>query len=319
VDARPIVDLHLSQGVILMNKLLSTTALVLALGLPTFALAQSTTPAADPAAQSENGDMQGFLSARSQSDILASELMGQDVFARRTPEDSSDTAAQSDSANEGNQRGATMTRADIDQMDNIGQVNEIVLSQDGDVRAVVIGVGGFLGIGQQDVAVTMDQITIGYDQDDRSQMHVVVNFSAEMLKQSPRYDRTAAVDDGTAAPQDTAENQRTALSRPAMAREGYDQLEATQVSSEMLIGKTVYDVSDDSVGTVDDLIMDDSGEVTNVIIDFGGFLGMASSQVSLRFDELTILTTANNDDVRVYVDATKEQIQNLPQYEQAQN
>lgn len=165
-------------------------------------------------------------------------------------------------------------------------------------------------MGARDVAVTIDQVTIARDQDDRSQMYVVVNTTTDMLEQSPRYDRTAMADDAMTP---TA-GQRTAFNRPEMAREGYTQVEATEISNDMLVGQSVYDVSDSSVGTVDDLIMDDAGEVTNVIIDFGGFLGMGSSQVSLRYDELTILTNAANDDLRVYVDATKEQIQSLPQY-----
>lgn len=87
-----------------------------------------------------------------------------------------------------------------------------------------------------------------------------------------------------------------------------------QVSSEMLVGKSVYGVNDNSVGTVDDLIVDAAGTISEVIIDFGGFLGMGSSQVSMAFDELTILSNDGNADVRVYVDATKEQIQALPPY-----
>lgn len=291
-----------------MNKFFTTTALALALGLPTIAFAQTTTSATDPAMEAEHENMHGFLSARGQSDILASELIGHDVYARRTVADSS---ASDDQTRNADQATTSMTVADLDEMDNIGQINEIVLSHDGTVRAVVIGVGGFLGIGQQDVAVTMDQVAFFRDQEDQSQMYVVVNTNAEMLEQSPSYDRSAMTDDRGAT---TADDQRTALSRPAMAREGYSQVEATEISSEMLVGQSVYDVSDDSVGTVDDLIMDDAGAVTNVIVDFGGFLGIGSSQVSLGYDELTILANAENDDLRVYVDATKEQIQNLPQY-----
>ena len=57
--------------------------------------------------------------------------------------------------------------------------------------------------------------------------------------------------------------------------------------------------------------------ITEVIIDFGGFLGMGTSQVSLGFDELTILADEGRSDVRVYVDATKEQIQAQPEYRAA--
>jgi hypothetical protein len=40
----------------------------------------------------------------------------------------------------------------------IGDVNDIVIDRDGRALAVVIGVGGFLGIGEKDVAVAMSEL-----------------------------------------------------------------------------------------------------------------------------------------------------------------
>jgi sporulation protein YlmC with PRC-barrel domain len=82
----------------------------------------------------------------------------------------------------------------------------------------------------------------------------------------------------------------------------------------MLVGKDVYGLNENSVGTIDDLILDDEGKVANVIIDFGGFLGMGTSQVSIGYDELTVLANDGRADVRVYVDATKEEVQAQPKY-----
>jgi len=42
--------------------------------------------------------------------------------------------------------------------EKLGDVNEILLDKDGKVRAVVIGVGGFLGMGEHDIAVSMDKL-----------------------------------------------------------------------------------------------------------------------------------------------------------------
>ena len=349
-----------------MKTLLSTTALLLGLGMPTLMLAQTEAPAEATATTQAAADMPGFLAMRGEADVFASELIGRDVYARRVVEGSTDTTATAPTA-------GTMTqiaRADLDNMDNIGQINEIVLSNDGQVRAIVIGVGGFLGMGEQDVAVTMDQVTFAADPEDRSEMYVVVNTGAEMLKASPRYERNAMSGDamtgtandaaatdttatdttatdttatdttatdttatdttatdttatGTAATDATANDtavtgtttgDRTAFVAPKIDRDGYNPVEVTEMSSEMLVGKTVYSVNDDSVGTIDDLLLDDQGAITNVIIDFGGFLGMGTSQVSVGFDELTILADEGRTDVRVYVDATKEQIQAQPQY-----
>jgi len=48
--------------------------------------------------------------------------------------------------------------------ENVGDVNDIILSKDGKVQAVVIGVGGFLGLGEKDVAVPMDRIQMVRDE-----------------------------------------------------------------------------------------------------------------------------------------------------------
>ena len=299
-----------------MKKLLSTTALALALGLPSLSLAQATSPAAEPAAQSQAADNYVFLSSREQSDLLASELLGHEVYARRMPAETASTEGQPGMMTDGNHGMVSMTRADLNEMENIGKINEIVLSSDGQVRGIVIGVGGFLGVGEMDVAVAMDQVTFAFDPEDRSQTYVTVNIGVDMLEESPAYDRTVMTDDSSAERADAPAADRTAFTRPEVDRDGFDRVEATRVSTDMLIDATVYDVDDNSVGTVDKLVVDDGGAITNVIIDFGGFLGMGSTQISLAYEELTILSNDDNTEVRIYVDATKDQIQALPQYQE---
>jgi hypothetical protein len=348
-----------------MKTLLSTTALMIVLGLPTLSVAQTAqtdtkqtdsaqtdsaqtgtaqTGTADAPKTADAEEMQseapGFLAMRGQSDVFASELIGHDVYARRsatgatatgttttTTTTTTGTAAGAMKA-DGSHSMSTMQRTDLDAMDNIGQITEIVLSSNGQVRAIVISIGGFLGMGEHDVAVTMDQVTFSSDADDRSEMYIVVDTGADMLKASPRYERTAMTGDtaanamgnttdttaGTTAANPT---DRTAFVAPTIERDGYNQVVVTDVSSEMLIGAEVYGVNDESVGSIDELIVDDKGVITNVIVDFGGFLGLGTSQVQVGFDELTVLANDGRNDVRVYIDATKEQIQAQPQYRPA--
>jgi sporulation protein YlmC with PRC-barrel domain len=42
--------------------------------------------------------------------------------------------------------------------ESIGDVNDVIVDRNGQVMAVVIGVGGFLGIGEKDVAVPFQQL-----------------------------------------------------------------------------------------------------------------------------------------------------------------
>lgn len=313
-----------------MTRLFTTTAIVLALGLPIGGFAETaaktTTETAAPAVDANAGASTGFLAARSASQFLATNLIGHDVYARRTPVDMTATA-QAPKAG----AMAPVTAADLKDMDNVGQINDLVLSKDGSVVAVVIGVGGFLGVGEQNVAVTMNEVSFAANPDQPKDFYVLVNTSGDMLKGSPPFDRSSMADDGAAALAPAAGDQaaattttadasagsaadRTMLTPPKMARDGYTSMKAADVSIDTLIGKSVYGTDDKSVGTVSDVTVDASGAAKDVVIDFGGFLGMGTTKVALSYDELTILGDGNTKDIRVYVDATKEQIRAMPVY-----
>jgi sporulation protein YlmC with PRC-barrel domain len=45
-----------------------------------------------------------------------------------------------------------------DQNEKLGDINEILLDQSGKPTGVVIGVGGFLGLGQHEILVTLDKL-----------------------------------------------------------------------------------------------------------------------------------------------------------------
>jgi sporulation protein YlmC with PRC-barrel domain len=60
----------------------------------------------------------------------------------------------------GNWRASKLMGLDVYNENNekLGDVNEIILDKSGKVSAVVIGVGGFLGMGEHDIAVSMDKL-----------------------------------------------------------------------------------------------------------------------------------------------------------------
>ncbi|WP_213288320.1 PRC-barrel domain-containing protein [Bradyrhizobium sp. sGM-13] len=60
----------------------------------------------------------------------------------------------------GNWRASKLMGLDVynDANEKLGEVNELILDKQGKVNAVVIGVGGFLGMGEHDIAVSMDKL-----------------------------------------------------------------------------------------------------------------------------------------------------------------
>jgi sporulation protein YlmC with PRC-barrel domain len=74
----------------------------------------------------------------------------------------------------------------------IGDVDDVLLGPDGKITALVIGVGGFLGIGEKHVIVPFTAVKA--DRKD-NKMQLVMNSSKDELKAAPgfKYDRTNTV------------------------------------------------------------------------------------------------------------------------------
>ena len=68
--------------------------------------------------------------------------------------------------------------------EKVGKVDDLILSENG-VQAVVLGVGGFLGLGTKDVAVNLNSIDISKD---GNATKLVVDATKDQLKAAPTYD-----------------------------------------------------------------------------------------------------------------------------------
>ncbi|EJC84174.1 PRC-barrel protein [Rhizobium leguminosarum bv. trifolii WSM2297] len=198
--------------------------------------------------------------------------------------------------------------------DDIGEVNEVILSRQGEVKAVVLGVGGFLGLGEKAVAIPMKDIKFVRDGDDADDYFLVVNANKQMLTDAPAYvaPTTAASNSTNVAKPAPAGD--TALVRPDVQREGYRTSETKDLTSETLTGAHVYSAKDEDVGEVDKLVLNDNGTVKQLVLDIGGFLGMGEHRIAVPLDQVNIMRNEKGDDVRVYVDATKEKLKAQPEY-----
>jgi sporulation protein YlmC with PRC-barrel domain len=73
--------------------------------------------------------------------------------------------------------------------ENVGDINDLVMSKDGDVKAAVIGVGGFLGMGEKDVMIPLDKITVSKDENGND--FLTIGMTKAELESAPAFDRTA--------------------------------------------------------------------------------------------------------------------------------
>jgi hypothetical protein len=95
---------------------------------------------------------------------------------------------------------------------------------------------------------------------------------------------------------------------PDVEREGYQRAEVGELSVDSLIGSNCM-TSTTTISEVDDVIVNGEVSVQYVVVDVGGFLGIGTHTVALGLDELTILHDDGWSDLRVYVEATEEQLE----------
>jgi sporulation protein YlmC with PRC-barrel domain len=78
------------------------------------------------------------------------------------------------------------------------------------------------------------------------------------------------------------------------------------------IGKPVVNASNEKIGDINDLIFDNTGKISTVIVGVGGFLGLGEKLVGMRYETLT---SSDKDGQRVImVPLTKEALMAAPDY-----
>ena len=76
--------------------------------------------------------------------------------------------------------------------ESVGEIKDVVLGKDGKVAAVIIGVGGFLGMGEREVAMSYGSLKFAKDSSNRDV--ITVNTTKDQLKAAPawKWDNTTS-------------------------------------------------------------------------------------------------------------------------------
>ncbi|TIW77295.1 MAG: PRC-barrel domain containing protein, partial [Mesorhizobium sp.] len=69
----------------------------------------------------------------------------------------------------------------------VGEIGDVVLAPDKKTDAVIVDVGGFLGIGSKEVAVGMDNLKFMTDKDGKKYLYTT--FTKEQLEKQAAYDK----------------------------------------------------------------------------------------------------------------------------------
>ena len=276
----------------------------------------------------------------------------------------------------------------VDEWDDVGEISDVILGNDGVLDAVLADIGGFLGVGEREVAINIDNLIFVSDEAETDEFFIVLQTDRASIENAPLFDNdfpsgrvsrtravgnegsglttmasedvetvipqttvdrmgddlpegtdtdTAALDNGTVVDNEqtpatavvvdgeveTTTPEGAAISgttdevmlfpTPTVSRDGYETVRADTFATDDLLGAPVYGIAEDRVGEIGDVTLADSGIPDGAIIDVGGFLGLGEKEVRVPFESLTILRS--DTDMRVYIEATQDQLEDMPSHE----
>lgn len=291
-----------------MRHFVTVSALSLLLAMP--AAAQDSAPAPTAPTELEQSGLtpptvlsEGY--ATDDQDVLVTKLLGQKVYS-----------SVADNARE------------------IGTINNMVVTSGMGISAVVIGVGGFLGVGEKDVAVDFAELTWARREDGSRRW--VLEITREELAEAPAFIWTDS-EEATGKPALTTQQEQNQLvdgnpnatpldpslttdqpERPVITttpdRSGMTAVNQADLSADELRGIPVYGRDNEQIGAISDVVLTPQGNSDALIVDVGGFLGLGGKPVAVAFENLTFSSDTNGQRY-LFLNTSRDQLEAQPEYD----
>jgi sporulation protein YlmC with PRC-barrel domain len=209
--------------------------------------------------------------------------------------------------------------------DTIGKIESVYIDSAGKVDSVIVGVGGFLGVGERYAQLKWKDLQVS-DNGEK----VVVNMTKDQLKAMAPYkykdeaargqvfndrgvwrdDSRAAADTRSTTTTTTADTRSAATTTSTESTGDFNA--QGDVSANAVIGAKVRNDNKDTVGSVQDLYVDASGNIKTVVIAVGGFLGVASKDVAVKWSD--IKQSRDGKSVMLTTSLSKDELKSMPDY-----
>jgi sporulation protein YlmC with PRC-barrel domain len=204
-----------------------------------------------------------------------------------------------------------------DSMGNkVGEIDSVMVDAKGKVSSVVLDVSGWL---ESEKLVAVKWTDLKTDPD----WKIVSSLTKDSAKAAAAYaykdktlrgqvltesgERYAATNASAATTQSTA-----ATTAPATTDNALVNADGS-LNASKLIGLDVQSPEDKKVGDIGEVVLDKDGKAEGVVVDVGGFLGIATHPVLLEWKDVQI--TNQNGKTAAVVSLTKNKLEQMPAYE----
>jgi sporulation protein YlmC with PRC-barrel domain len=189
--------------------------------------------------------------------------------------------------------------------EKIADVEDLVLSPEGEVRYAILGRGGLAGVGADYIAVPWDSIDVKFL---NGKWAVNLAATKDLLDRAPKLE--AAGYDDLSDPGYLARVHEFFKPRDGSAQRGAAVpalLRASKIDDAKLMTS-----QNEHVGEVEDLLLDRHDHAAYAIIGRGGVLGIGEDYVAVPWSKMRLSAGRENDATTAVIDATKQQLEQAP-------
>jgi sporulation protein YlmC with PRC-barrel domain len=194
------------------------------------------------------------------------------------------------------------------QNETIGEIKSVMLNQSGSVDSVIVGVGGFLGVGEREVALGWKDLNVS-DNGEK----VTTAMTKDQLKALPEYKYANNSERGTVFGARSTTN-GTSTAATTTRTPATTAAPAGYVGASKLVGLNVRNAQGETIGEIKEVLISNGGSIQSAIVAVGGFLGVGERNVALAWNQLKF--QRDGEQLRAMVSMSKDQLKTLPEYKE---
>jgi sporulation protein YlmC with PRC-barrel domain len=195
----------------------------------------------------------------------------------------------------------------------VGEIESVIVDTKGKVTSVVLDVSGWLeseklisvpwrdlksdADGKIHTSITKEtaQAAAGYKYETDANRGKVLNESGQVY-----------ATDGTQEPTTAQTTAAADASRPAaLNADG-------SINASKVVGVNIVNHANDTVGEISEVLLDESGKVSGVVVDVGGFLGIGTHPVKLAWNQIKMVN--QDGKLQAVVNMDKNALKQMPEY-----
>jgi sporulation protein YlmC with PRC-barrel domain len=194
----------------------------------------------------------------------------------------------------------------------VGEIESVIVDPNGKVSSVVLDVSGWLEA-EKRISVPWKDLKADADGKIHSSLTKESAQAAAGYKYNNDVNRGKVLNetgqvyaaDGTQEPT-TSQTTVADSSRPAaLNADG-------SINASKLAGVNVVNNANDTVGEISEVLLDNGGKVSGVVVDVGGFLGIGTHPVKLAWNQIKMIN--NDGKLQAVVNMDKNALKEMPEY-----